>query len=139
MNASELVYNAIQTPDGTILESTHVHDYKTHKDANGKHYMIDGGLDYVRRSANGDEISLAIYSDDAHEKIRQYYGRGGFGKSGKEEYRKTLLKDMSDEYLKNAIEYVHKNSLKYPLQNPHYKVLLDEVEYRKKNNIKIDE
>ena len=39
----ELVYNAIQTPDGTILRSRHRHDYVTHKDANGKTYMLDGG------------------------------------------------------------------------------------------------
>lgn len=30
----QLIYNAIKTPDGTVLVSYHRHDYKTHLDAN---------------------------------------------------------------------------------------------------------
>ena len=56
-----LVYNAIRTPDGTVLESRHCHDYVTHVDKNGKEYILDGGLDYVRRSINGDEVLLQVY------------------------------------------------------------------------------
>ena len=50
-----ILSNRMRTPDGTILESKHRHDYVTHLDANGREYMLDGGLDYVRGSANGDE------------------------------------------------------------------------------------
>lgn len=38
-----IVYSAIKTPDGTILESKHVHDYQSYLDANGETYLLDGG------------------------------------------------------------------------------------------------
>ena len=66
-----IVYNAIQTPDGTVIESRHRHDYVTHTDANGKTYMVDGGLDYLRRTAHGDEVELSVSLDDGHEKVRE--------------------------------------------------------------------
>ena len=43
---SNIIRNAIQTQDGTVLQSFSGHDYKTHVDANGKTYMVDGGLEY---------------------------------------------------------------------------------------------
>ena len=105
----KLVYNAIQTPDGTVLESTSRHDYKTHLDANGKTYMIDGGLEYVRCSANGDEVSLAKYQDQPHEQIREYAFRSGYGKPGTEDYgtyRVTRIADMDNDYLEASIVYI---------------------------------
>ena len=61
------------------LSYTHAsrHDYKTHLDANGKTYMIDGGLDYVRCSANGDEIHHCVWDDDPFDKVRKA-GRMGY-------------------------------------------------------------
>ena len=58
----DILSSRMRTPDGTILESCYRHDYVTHTDANGKEYMLDGGLDYVRSSANGDEEMLTIYT-----------------------------------------------------------------------------
>jgi len=62
-------YTALRTPDGTIIRSRHRHDYVTYTDANGKKYMIDGGLDYVRSSAWGDEEYLTVTSEDLHDKM----------------------------------------------------------------------
>lgn len=68
----KLVYSAMQTPDGTIIESINRHDYVTYEDKNGKHYMLDGGTDYVRRSVNGDEVLIQLYDTDDIVKLRQH-------------------------------------------------------------------
>ncbi len=124
----QLVYSAIQTPDGTIIESNHRHDYKTYLDKNGKEYMIDGGLDYIRSSANGDEKYISVYSDEPHEKVREFAFRTGYGKTGKEEFRVTRIKDMDDDYLLAAIVYLENLN---NTNNNHYKILLNEKEFRK--------
>lgn len=129
------VYSALKTPDGTILHSEHRHDYKRHIDKNGKAYMLDGGLEYVRSSVNGDEEFIEIWSDEPFEKVRQYCYRTGYGKPGTKEYgqyKLTFLKDMSDEHLKNSIVYVDTN-------NPFLPLYIEEMKYRQENNIKIDE
>lgn len=66
-----MIRNALRTPDGTILQSRHRHDYVTHKDKNGKEYMVDGGLAYVRCSANGDEEMMVVTLAEPHEEIRE--------------------------------------------------------------------
>lgn len=68
-----ILVNKIQTPDGTILESKHRHDYVSHTDANGEYYMVDGGKDYLKRSINIiPAIDLTIIDDGSHELRRQY-------------------------------------------------------------------
>lgn len=68
-----IVYRALKTPDGTILETLYGHDFKTYTDKNGKWYMIDGGPDeYGRSSVNHDEEFITLYSDDPYEKLRQH-------------------------------------------------------------------
>ncbi len=44
-NGAKLIRSCLETPDGTILQSRSRHDYRQHLDANGKTYMLDGGLD----------------------------------------------------------------------------------------------
>jgi len=131
----QLIYNALQTPDGTILESLHRHDYQTHQDKNGKHYMIDGGLDYIRSSANRDEVHICHYDDEPIEIIREFAYRTGYGKPESKDYgtfRKTFYKDMSDDYLNASIKYCKEYGQRYDL-------LEKELEYRKLNNISIPE
>jgi len=98
----QIVYNGLKTPDGTIINSVHRHDYVTHEDKNGKHYMIDGGLDYVRRSVNGDEETITIYADDEFETVRQYFRWGRNYDKDKNLLPKTewvILKDITDYHL----------------------------------------
>jgi len=66
-----ILHNSIQTPDGTVLISTHQHDFCAHTDDNGKYYFVDGGTEYLRRSANGDEVDLSVTTDSPHELIRE--------------------------------------------------------------------
>lgn len=61
-----LIRNAIQTPDGTILDSLHTHDFKTHIDKiTGKLYGVDGGLSYLRRIGDMEDcIDLSKYNEE---------------------------------------------------------------------------
>lgn len=128
-----IVYNALKTPDGTILESLHVHDHVTYKDKNGKTYMIDGGTHYVRYSTNGDEELLTVCDTDNYSCVRKFAYRTGYGKPGTLDYgifRRTILKDMTDGHLQASIEYVHPGG-------PHWVLYLREKMYRIENEISI--
>ena len=99
-----LIRNAIQTPDGTILESFSRHDYKTYTDANGKEYMVDGGLSYSRRSAHGDEIDLNLYDTESHEIQREILTWGTYGKDGDQPLQYKSIEKMDTAHLKAVLE-----------------------------------
>ena len=101
-----LIRNAIRTPDGTILESFSRHDYRTHQDSiTNREYMIDGGLDYCRRSNWGDEEDLCIYyKNSTHEQRAKYLMWGTYGKSGKGPFRRIAIQDMTKEHLQNCLD-----------------------------------
>jgi hypothetical protein len=120
-----ILSNRMRAPDGTILESKHRHDYVAHLDANGKEYMLDGGLDYVRSSANGDEQYLTVYQDDPHEVIRDAVKWGTYGKNGDEHLKYVAISDL-DPYHLRAILDTQQKTMRPDL----YKVMLAEVEYR---------
>ena len=100
----KLIRNAIQTPDGTIIESTHRHDYVTYTDANGKGYMVDGGLAYLRRSANGDEIDMSLYNDQPHEVQRDVLTWGTYGIDGNQPLQYKTIADMDTGHLEAVVE-----------------------------------
>lgn len=72
----QLVYNALRTPDGTLLVSYYRHDYKAHKDKNGTVYDIDGGLSYLHNTVIGDEELIQVYDDEPFEKVRKFFHWG---------------------------------------------------------------
>ena len=43
--------------------------------------MVDGGLEYLRRSANADYISLDLYDDEPHDVQRDVVTWGTYGKN----------------------------------------------------------
>jgi hypothetical protein len=102
---STLVYNAIRTPDGTILESRHRHDYVVYQDKNGKEYMVDGGLEYTRRNVHDDAPyeELSVYTTDGHDRVREAVKWGTYGKDGNASLSYILLKDMSTEHIEACL------------------------------------
>ena len=99
----QLIRNAIQTPDGTVLDSKYRHDYQSHKDANGKIYVVDGGLDYVRATVHDDQISLALYDTEPHEVQAQYLTWGSFGIRGDQPRRDIPIAEMETSHLEAVL------------------------------------
>ena len=135
-NNRNIVHNAIQTPDGTIIESRHRHDYVEYIDANGNEYMVDGGLDYLRRGYTvADYTEMSLYEDDDIEVIRKVVTRGGRGKDGRQPMTFTPICEMNDEWLEAAIQYNVDYGMGHGVMNRLYK---REQEYRTQNNIIVE-
>jgi len=124
----KLVYNAIKTPDGTILESTHQHDFKIHKDKNNETYLNDGGTEYLKRSINKEPYEdLSLYTSDKIETLREHCSWGTYGKDGSEELKYKKIKDLSNAHINNLlIDFGNK---------VHHGIILRELEYRAMNSI----
>ena len=128
-----ILRNAIETPDGTILESYHRHDFKTHLDSvTGETYMLDGGLSYIRGSVNKiPATSLVLTEDDPLTKTRENFSWGCRGINGDQPLKRVLLKDLSNEHITNIVNtQVHL---------PDYMVdlFVEELLYRADNGIEI--
>ena len=122
---STIIRNALRTPDGTIIRSRHRHDYVTHTDANGKEYMVDGGLDYIRRSANGDEVDMVVTTEDSFEAVRQACDWGTYGINGDQPLLYIKLCDMETAHIEAVLQNVSRI-------NPSIKTSMEhELEYRK--------
>ena len=123
-----LIRNAIQTPDGTILESRHRHDFKSYTDDNGKTYMVDGGLDYIRCSVHSDQTDLFEYSNEPHERQRQVLTWGTYGINGDQPLQHKPIAEMTTDHIgnvlnlknvKSVIKDCMKEELRYRAQNDH--------------------
>jgi hypothetical protein len=126
MSEARIVSNRIRTPDGTILESMHRHDYVTYVDANGKEYMVDGGLDYLRRNLHDDAPyqELSVYADDLHIEIRNVFKWGTRGKDGKQPLTYVPLKDLTTEHIEAILD------TQTHIQEHIRKIFLDELSFR---------
>jgi len=108
----ELIRNALQTPDGTIIESTHRHDYVTYTDANGKQYMVDGGLDYLRRSIHEDQIDMSLYDDEPHEVQRELLTWGTYGINGDQPLQYKTIAEMETGHLEAVVKMSNVSSVR---------------------------
>ena len=104
-----IICNSIKTPDGTILISHHVHDYKEHKDKKSKElYTIDGGREYLRRSVNKVPYKeMTIYDDAPFEIIRKVFYWGTYGKVRRKKLRYVALAKLKTEHILNILLTQH--------------------------------
>jgi hypothetical protein len=101
----KIISNSIKTPDGTILTSTHVHDFVQYTDNNGEVYFTDGGNEYLRRSVNKEPaIDLSIYIDDDFDKVRVAFTWGTYGKKGDQPLKRVSLKDLELDHINAILE-----------------------------------
>ena len=139
-----ILRNAIQTPDGTILESFHRHDYKSHIDSVNNHvYAVDGGHDYLRRFGPPGYKELTVHDDGDHETRRNNLRWGqNFDKEGNKlpETKWVLVKDLTDSHLDGIINYLDKYTTRDPESTGAtiYQILLDEVKYRKESKAAVE-
>lgn len=99
-----ILYNAIRTPDGTLLVSYHRHDYVAHKDANGKYYAVDGGLEYLRRIGTMDYEELSLTDKDPFSKVRNAMTWGTRGKDGNQPLEYKKIKDLDTAHIRAILE-----------------------------------
>ena len=124
MKENPLLVNRIKTPDGTILQSKHRHDYQSYKDKNGETYILDGGIDYIKSSINKEKAtSLHLYLNDDFNEIRKYFYNDYF-------FKEKSLSELPDTYLEQLQKNIKKDQILVIL-------LEKELIYRFNNNIKI--
>lgn len=126
-----IIVNKIQTPDGTILQSKHRHDFQTHTDTiSNEIYFVDGGVDYLRRSVNQvPYIELSLTSEDTIEKIREVYS---WRVKEENQTRFIKLKDLGDEHIEKIIEYIKtKKEVNEDYKDILASVFTRELQYRK--------
>ncbi len=110
----KIVHNSIRTPDGTVICSRNRHDYVTHKDKNGKTYMVDGGFSYLRRNLHQDAPyeELSLYNDEPHEELRSKVVWGALlGIMGGESHLYIPIKQMSKAHINNIIDDGYKGAI----------------------------
>jgi hypothetical protein len=121
----KMLANRIRTPDGTILQSFNRHDYKTHLDKNGEIYMVDGGLDYIRRTVTKVPAEeLSVWEDDPHELIREAMHWGTRGKDGKQPLKYVPVSSLGTEHIEAILE------TQSHITDAIRKVFIDELKYR---------
>lgn len=122
-----IIYRHLKAKDGKLLISRHRHDFVNYEDKEGNHYMLDGGYGgYYRRSPKGEIFEVSITDD--FKVIREYFER-----YNQLEQRYIKLKDISDEWLTNIIDwYIEESEILDYLNVNHDIVLLfiKEKQYR---------
>jgi len=102
---SRIFRNAMKTPDGTVIESFHRHDYVAYQDENGELYVVDGGMSYFGRSTNevqAEDLSI-VEIEGVHEHNRKHFRWGTFGKKGDQPLKRIFLMDMKTSHIETIL------------------------------------
>ena len=108
-----IIYNAIRTPDGTVIESKYRHDYVSYLDTNGFTYFVDGGHHYLRRGFAAEAPAYTDISIDTknegvtHEVIREHLRWGTRGPMGNAPLTFVLLKELTTSHILAILETQH--------------------------------
>lgn len=117
-----------------VITSYHGHDYTG---CSCGAIAVDGGANYLKRAGElSDCKELTFYSDAPFEVIRENFHRGGRGKDGTMPLTWTPMDKMSNAWLENCITYNEDGGQGDSFASKMYK---KELEYRKENNIFIEE
>jgi hypothetical protein len=121
-----IIQNAVQTPDKTILVSTMRHEYIAYQDKrNNEVYFTDGGTNYIHKSNQKDLIDLSIMSFEYFTDIRKKFLWGTYGKTGKEEFKWVVLRNMTKEHIKAILK------TQFQIKQSTKEILKAELIYRK--------
>lgn len=131
----DILFNAIKTPDGTILSSKHRHDYVAYEDTQtGELYGVDGGADYFRRIGNvSDCEDLSITSLTPFSDIRERFHWGSRGVNGDEPIKMLRLSNLTNKHIEAILKNVFQNR-----EGTFKKWFTEELEFRKENDINIE-
>jgi len=126
--------NAIRTPDGTFLNSSHRHDYQTHTDTvSGEKYMVDGGLDYYRGTFNNVKPeSFHLNGDEPFEILRDKFLWGSYGIFGDEPLKWNILSEMDESHIKALIRLFKESSMS---NSERLNLFIKELQYRDDNDL----
>lgn len=131
----DILFNAIKTPDGTILSSKHRHDYVAYEDTKtGKVYAVDGGADYFRCIGDmSDCEDLSITSLTQFSDIRERFHWGSRGVNGDEPIKMLRLSSLTNKHIEAILKNVFQNR-----EGTFKKWFTEELEFRKENDINIE-
>ena len=137
MNGLEqIILNRVQCKEcKKVLTSYHRHDYKTCGCENET--MVDGGNEYQRYGGADLDLvdtSSTIYLSDDHEMNRSAAHWGNRGKDGRDPLSYKSIADMSNAHLINIILDMEGKIAPWM-----ERIISEEIEYRRINNITIDD
>lgn len=124
-----IIYNAIECPDGTVIESQYRWDFVKHTQEDGREYAVDGGCDYLKRLfTDYDWKELSVTTESPHEEIRKVFKwTSQLDKDGNilECPITKRLKDLEDDHVLALVKWTADG---YPAYI--HKIMTDEANWR---------